>query len=207
MRRKLPWLLLLPTLLLLILWPLSYWRRSNLELTNLTVSTDPYDYYKQFGDRKSTQKSWLVGSERGSIILQYTKTVDSINFTFSAQPGWAFAWHQRKPPISFLVVDDPPFFNFLGFRAGRNIMGLFTRSSEVSTYVSMPCWLLIILLLPLNFFCLRTLRRRRLRAHRLRHNLCLVCGYDLRSSPVRCPECGTTSVQSNTTLNTGAITR
>ncbi|HEY7088039.1 MAG TPA: hypothetical protein VH518_08120 [Tepidisphaeraceae bacterium] len=76
------------------------------------------------------------------------------------------------------------------------------RFGQLSQVLKTPChyWLLfapgwylmaITGVLPALWLCLevpRILRRRR----RARAGHCLVCGYDLRASPERCPECGTT---------------
>jgi hypothetical protein len=57
---------------------------------------------------------------------------------------------------------------------------------------NVPPWLHIggLLVPPL---LLEVLRRRRVRERRrrVRLGLCLACGYDLRESPEKCPECGT----------------
>jgi hypothetical protein len=35
-------------------------------------------------------------------------------------------------------------------------------------------------------------RRQRIKAQRIKNGLCVTCGYDLRASGNRCPECGVT---------------
>jgi hypothetical protein len=51
-----------------------------------------------------------------------------------------------------------------------------------------PCWFLVTCGLMLPAVWLKRARRDR---HRRRAGLCKRCGYDLRASPERCPECGT----------------
>ena len=54
-------------------------------------------------------------------------------------------------------------------------------------YVAVPWWLLAALTAaPQLGWLLRERRRRRMR----RGGRCAVCGYDLRATPQRCPECG-----------------
>jgi hypothetical protein len=56
-----------------------------------------------------------------------------------------------------------------------------------------PYWSVVLLSLPLPAWCLLRWRRRRRRAA-LGH--CPACGYDLRATPHRCPECGRESAGS-----------
>jgi hypothetical protein len=55
------------------------------------------------------------------------------------------------------------------------------------TMISVPYWFIALLSLPLPLLALSRWRRERRIA---REGLCPVCGYDLRASPDRCPECG-----------------
>ena len=55
--------------------------------------------------------------------------------------------------------------------------------------VMVPFWLCFVMSAPWPIFWVRA-RVRRIRKERLGRNLCVACGYDLRATPDRCPECG-----------------
>jgi len=72
-------------------------------------------------------------------------------------------------------------FRFLGF--GAYSIEVPTSGHHFAIFF-WPCWGIVLITLPLP--ALRAVHRRRgLEGH------CQVCGYDLRATPDRCPECGT----------------
>ena len=57
--------------------------------------------------------------------------------------------------------------------------------------LGVPCWLGAVAAGVMPALWLRQSWQRRRQRFRERHGLCLTCGYDLRATPERCPECGT----------------
>jgi len=68
------------------------------------------------------------------------------------------------------------------------------------TVVCVPAWapLFVTAALPALW-----LHRRRRRTRRRARNLCPACGYDLRATPDRCPECGAASAAADTAARAG----
>ena len=60
-------------------------------------------------------------------------------------------------------------------------------STAIGVGYIMPLWI-VTLLLALPGICVASQWALRRRRHQ--HNLCVDCGYDLRATPDRCPECG-----------------
>jgi hypothetical protein len=103
-------------------------------------------------------------------------------------PGWVY---EHGPPNR---RDDFVFFGsnvhrFLGVTYADNTWsgGLLSGTREIG--VRVPYWLLLGATgaLPIGHLLFRQHRRR---AARAAAGLCPTCGYDLRASPERCPECG-----------------
>jgi hypothetical protein len=94
------------------------------------------------------------------------------DFAESRYPG--FTYDSGSPRYYKLRSED----FFLGFGVEIHPDGLFLAS---------PHWFLALLFAILPALYLRALIRSR-RLHRI--SLCPRCGYDLRATPNRCPECG-----------------
>jgi hypothetical protein len=73
---------------------------------------------------------------------------------------------------------------------------LFSRDYDITTYserlwsITLPLWFMILVALALPTRTARRLWRTRRATRRAAQGLCPACGYDLRGSPDRCPECG-----------------
>ena len=78
-------------------------------------------------------------------------------------------------------------WRYAGFYSAHDPAG--DPKSKVS--VGVPLWLPLVLLAAAPAARAVLFARRRRRQGRLKRGLCPACGYDVRATPDRCPECGT----------------
>jgi hypothetical protein len=104
-------------------------------------------------------------------------------------------WEELRYP--FDASDPAPVSDFFQDVSGKKLwhgLGFYQVSHEADfdgTMIMAPKWLLIALTALLPALWIEAWRRRRKMARRVSEGLCVTCGYDLRATPNRCPECGT----------------
>jgi len=135
-------------------------------------------------------------------VTVYTITIYSDRGTIGVHHQGSFEFDGDGPPDSILWEQDPPyetkFIQSLISAAPASRFGVWTnitlnwndfkRRWEGDTLsVSVDHWLLAALfgVLPVLNVAVHIRRRQRITA-----GVCLSCGYDLRATPDRCPECG-----------------
>jgi len=109
----------------------------------------------------------------------------------SEAPGWTWTWSPGTAAWR----------DFEGDSAWGPIRWTFSNEEQPPRTIlrrraSAPCWLLALVTGAWPLASVAMLIRRRRRARRWewgRVGCCQVCGYDLRASPGRCPECGATA--------------
>lgn len=132
-----------------------------------------------------------AATDRGAILfarsdLPYEGLVAIDGTTRSI--GLATSSPEDFAPIRDTILDKTAIrFSFLGFQTAAGQATLTSQLSPGFLAIRIPCWLLAIVfaILPLSVG-----RARWIRGQRKRKGLCLGCGYDLRFSDGRCPECG-----------------
>ena len=103
----------------------------------------------------------------------------------NAQPGWSTG-RLGAHHIGWESATPRSIWNQLGFMSWET--GWSSSFADVITRVwAIPAWFVVLLTAVLPALRLRGLLRQRRRYAR---GLCAECGYDLRATPARCPECG-----------------
>ena len=92
-------------------------------------------------------------------------------------------WTVLTPPL--ITVPDARLSNVLGFACASVVVSTQATLTADLRVIGVPYWAMFAVAAGLS----RHFWRKRHRAYRV--GLCGECGYDLRATPGRCPECGT----------------
>jgi hypothetical protein len=185
MRRRLFTLVSVLSLLLCVatcvLWARSYTGTDYLSRSQLVSSNPPEVTTRQHG------VAWTRGDVRvsagTSTYFSYSSTGPATPPDPAAHWGWGRLGPGHTGSDAVPVASGWDRIGFHRYETGWSAS--FVDEQEAG--VAVPAWLPVVAfaLPPLAWVVPRVRRRQRLRT-----GLCPACGYDLRASPDRCPECG-----------------
>jgi hypothetical protein len=177
----------------LMLWVRSYWTADV-----WTRSTD------KFSAGREITGTWRVHSVRGVLALNRLHSNAAVKFpviyydragrqkVINSLPdsfGSTSAWTEMDPAA--VVINRKSLWQRLGFDAFGTATKSWSGSVQHRWGFLVPHWMVALIAGAQPCWLWWHARHQRKREqYRADHQLCRQCGYDLRESPERCPECG-----------------
>jgi hypothetical protein len=171
-------------LAIVTLWVRSYWRADNWYISRIVLKQK----------RHHEQAIGLVSKKAAFGFYSLVWDLPRLSYEppFDDVPERRI-WGWNKSPTGGSDLQLPAKMRLLGFAYRHDPYHAAPKTSVMlgssSTTVILPSWFLAILFAILPAWRFGGFKRRR-RLCRMSHGLCGDCGYDLRFSPERCPECG-----------------
>jgi hypothetical protein len=109
------------------------------------------------------------------------------DYKTNAVGGDAPPWKVSGPNPMLQGINASPFIKRTGF-AYSSRPKIIPGWGYQQWDIGISCWWVVVLT---SFLPLLRLDASRRRKNRQKDGYCIVCGYDLRATPDRCPECGT----------------
>jgi hypothetical protein len=166
-----------------VLWARSYWRTDS-------ISIRLPGEVERSGDHGQISLTFNVVSSRGAIVLTRWEEENRVRPDEPYPPPPTLRISAYQSPRPWQVErgwQSPRWEGYAGFVSGSEYYNGSGASSDLR-YFALPYWCPVLMLTLFASPMLTRFRRRN------RPGLCPTCGYDLRATPTRCPECGTIRV-------------
>jgi hypothetical protein len=146
---------------------------------------------------RTPQKVWFIDASDGRMRITYQRVSPASGNGWTADAETFLTITLRDAAGAIVSASRDPMYRdkknlwWLDENSGNHLMDGPGRAGSVELrmdFFFIPIWLLVALaMLPALIGWVWAVRVRRLRARR---GMCTTCGYDLRGTPERCPECG-----------------
>src|SRR4051794_9486846 len=170
----------------------ALWVRGHFVCETLSRDTWSHDA------RQSRESTWWLLSGRGGLGVQHfwqdlpALPRSQLQAVSESGPVRPFHWTPYDPASAYAVGMFGPrgprgVFDFHYAREPLTPAMVGPGVAGARTVVRVPAWFVAACFVVLPALSFRAARRR---ARRRAAGLCPACGYDLRATPARCPECG-----------------